>query len=480
MTPLIKILAGVIPGLVLVFPAIILLFLWWRRCRRRPQQQQVTSANAAAAAAPLPSEDGIQAAIDKFHSKSVAGDKNILRFHHLHPHQSQSQSQKPNIQHQPPLNWGWSQFVFVDRSSVPRSSPLWSLCARGDVVSLQQSPTMKPGTTAESMQSVRISPARPKSSGSSGSSGSSPLHAATDSFATTSCTRMSLPLPGPSLIGASFPQEAYFEITVTRLNCASGPKERLKDGAANDGDDDDRLKLIEQNHRRVQFEGETDTRRPPTTEHGPDNSLICLGLTRGGSAETKLIPGTYPGSIGFRSNGSVCLDGIKLVSESNRTGWATVGRVIGCGFSPSKKKVFFTVDSELVHVIRCHSEAYKSPLYPILSANSEVTVQVNLGQAAFKYVPANAHRTDNPCFLPTTTPSYMSCQSVGGAYEDSREFFSIRMPDTECFDHAASAKSPGITTSIKKGSKSRHDGDADGVIADVDKDFDLFEIALNY
>ncbi|KAJ6806130.1 uncharacterized protein M6B38_177560 [Iris pallida] len=479
MTPLIKILAGVVPGVALLSLSILL--FWWRRRRQqpRPQQQLISSANAAGLAVPSPSQDGFQSAIDKFRNRS---NKNSLHFQQLNPKQNIQQQQQQQEEVPPHFSWdahprlisevvdhGWSQFVFADRSSVPRSSPLWSLCASCDSGWPQESQQISwevQANTSEFMQTARISPLRTKKTASS-STNSSPLFPI-DSSA-TSCTRMSLPLPGPPLIGSSFPQEAYFEISITQLqppNQPSGPRRRLKDGDASDGDDD-RLKLIDQNPSKVHSDGRIESNySPTTTEVKPNKPLICLGLTRGGSTETRLIPGTYPGSIGFQSNGSVYLDGLHLVSESNKTEWATVDKVIGCGFSPSRKKVYFTIDSELVHVIRCNSEVYKSPLYPILASNSDVTIVVNLGQVAFKYVPANSHRTANPCFL-QSSPSY-SCHSVG-AYEDSREFFSVGMQDAECSDYAAANGKSNSKGSTKSSKRIKYNWDEESVNLDVDK-----------
>ncbi|KAF5195337.1 hypothetical protein FRX31_015075 [Thalictrum thalictroides] len=78
--------------------------------------------------------------------------------------------------------------------------------------------------------------------------------------------------------------------------------------------------------------------------------LVSLGLSVRGSYPRRL-PGSYPGSIGFNSNGSVYIDGIKIVFETEKAELGSTDRVIGCGFDPGQKKVFFTVDSELVHVV---------------------------------------------------------------------------------------------------------------------------------
>ncbi|KAJ4952299.1 hypothetical protein NE237_029131 [Protea cynaroides] len=140
----------------------------------------------------------------------------------------------------------------------------------------------------------------------------------------------------------------------------------------------------------------------------------------GGGFLLKELPGSHLGSIGFNSTGSLFLDGIKLVFEAEKTEWESKGKVISCGFDPSQKKVFCTVDSELVHVINCKSEEFSNPLYPTIAANVNITVMVNFGQSAFKYSPANAQRTPNPCFI---CPPKGSPGVVG--YEDSRDLFSM-------------------------------------------------------
>ena len=126
--------------------------------------------------------------------------------------------------------------------------------------------------------------------------------------------------------------------------------------------------------------------------------------------------------IGFGS-------GIKLVFESEREEWGRAEKVIGCGFDPKQKKVFFTVDSELVHVIHCKSEEFGSPLYPTLAANADVTVLVNLGQSMFKYI--TAQRTPNPCFVSQLVNAAGGFH--GNGYEDSRELFSMGMIDSQWF-----------------------------------------------
>jgi hypothetical protein len=126
-----------------------------------------------------------------------------------------------------------------------------------------------------------------------------------------------LPLPGPPLGNSSFPQEAYFEITV--LYCHSNDQESV--GKAKEGE---RAKLIqEKSNGKANSESlvhVNSSHRISKIEElklaGKDDCqgsavLLSVGLTIGGSLPLKL-PGSYPGSIGFNSNGSLYLDG-KLI-----------------------------------------------------------------------------------------------------------------------------------------------------------------------
>lgn len=152
--------------------------------------------------------------------------------------------------------------------------------------------------------------------------------------------------------------------------------------------------------------------------------------------------------------------------ESEAAQWNGVNKVIGLGYNPSKQMVFLTIDSELVRVIHCNSDIYKHPLYPVISANTEVMVLINLGQSAFKYAPANARRTTNPCFIRSSPDVTVS--TIAGNYEDSRELFSVGRLESDWYDIMMKSKNKGSTkTSV---------GNGDESIADADSD--LFEISL--
>ncbi|KAL1534168.1 hypothetical protein AAHA92_30387 [Salvia divinorum] len=202
--------------------------------------------------------------------------------------------------------------------------------------------------------------------------------------------RAALPLPGPQFAYTSFPKEAYFEIRV------------LPDhGEVKD-------KITQEKLGEVEVEDES--------------FLVSIGLIGGSDSHFPLNnPGTFLGSVGLDSTGSVYLDGTKLVGRSENGEWGRAENVIGCGFDPLQKKVFFTLNSKLVYEIRCKREEFGHPLYPTLAANGDVSVVVNLGQSPFKFDPANSRRTRNPCFM-----SKNASTNATPCYElDSQELFSM-------------------------------------------------------
>ncbi|CAI0449431.1 unnamed protein product [Linum tenue] len=213
-----------------------------------------------------------------------------------------------------------------------------------------------------------------------------------------SVIRTALPLPGPS---PAFPQEAYFEVTISYSRGGSGGGEEQSQrsrssSAAGKGDallhvsSSQRINRIEE--LRVSSGGKDENRG--------DGVAVAVGLSVGGGFPPFKLPGSYHGSIGFNSNGSVYLDGLKLAFEtepSSSSEWArSDNRVIGCGYDPRQKKVFFTVDGDLVHVIHCKADEFGTPLYPTIAANSDAVAVVNLGQSAFSYAPAKRPEDSEP------------------------------------------------------------------------------------
>ncbi|KAK9028722.1 hypothetical protein V6N11_025869 [Hibiscus sabdariffa] len=288
------------------------------------------------------------------------------------------------------------------------------------------------------------------------------------SMAASSVIRTALPLPGPPLGNSAFPQEAYFEIKISYCHeddyNSSG---KLKEG--------EKTKLIHENsnptphseslvHVMINSHDISKIKELKSTSKDDGKGgavMLSVGLTAGGY-NPLMLPGTYPGSIGFNSDGSVYLDGIKLVFGSEKEDWGKADKVIGCGFDPRQKKVFFTLDSELVHVINCKSEEFGTPLYPTIAANDDVLVVINFGQSAFAYGPANGQRTPNPCFI---GPLVNSPAALG--YEDSRELFSMGRIDSQWLNRCTTKGSHnnGINSSAMG--------------FDEESEADLFEIVLD-
>ncbi|KAF6151506.1 hypothetical protein GIB67_016318 [Kingdonia uniflora] len=346
---------------------------------------------------------------------------------------------------------GWARFAFTSTfmtSSPSTRSMFLGLCVSGDDGGEREaniSWEVCPGS-ADFMQKIRLNPGLKR----------------TNTNTPLGVIKTSLPLPGPPLEN-SFPQEAYFEITIlsSQLEGTQGSNS-VKEG--------ERTKLIQQvvdvNAQVVLLDHVPSKNRVCESKLGnkEEGRTVAVGLTVGNSPPSKL-PGSYYGSIGFYSNGSVYLDGIKLVSETQKAEWGTTEKVIGCGFDPRQRRVFFTVDLEVVHIINCKSKEFTSPLYPTLAANVDITVLVNLGQSTFKYDPANAHRTPNPCFV----GSKGNDRDATLGYEDSRELFSMGRIDSQW-----------LNRSTPKSSRN-YNGSGDNASIDIyeESDGDLFEIVLD-
>ncbi|XP_076917278.1 uncharacterized protein LOC143577296 [Bidens hawaiensis] len=226
---------------------------------------------------------------------------------------------------------GWSRFAFTEyvSSSSTRSNRflLGSLgsCVAGDVDDVETSWEVCPGS-ADSMQKIRLN------------------SGLVNNIKTTcSVIKSALPLPGPTLGNSyPFPQEAYFEITILSGCENEGGFDVNVKGRVNSGEGEN-IKLIQEHGldvRDLHVNVEELRGRSCTKEIVEGVVMMSVGLTGGGSLPVKL-PGSYPGSVGFNSDGSIYLDGIKLVSESNIERWERSDKVIGCGYNPSQKKVFF-------------------------------------------------------------------------------------------------------------------------------------------
>ncbi|XVF39887.1 hypothetical protein PTKIN_Ptkin01aG0069100 [Pterospermum kingtungense] len=408
----------------------------------------------------------------------------IVRLHQASLHHQQGDSDRKKrgnyyvfrrgVSAKPLFNWadhpslitdavenGWSRFGFTGYMSSPSTrSSLLGLCAAGDYGrgnDVEINWEVSQGS-ADFMQKIRLN------------CGSKKGALAHHSMAAASVIRTALPLPGPPLGNSAFPQEAYFEITI--LYCRGENHDssgKLKEG--------EKTKLIQENsNQKANSESLAhvmisshdinkmeELKLATKDDHGKGEAvMLSVGLTAGGSLPLKL-PGTYPGSIGFNSDGSVYLDGIKLVFESEKEDWGKTEKVIGCGFDPRQKKVFFTLDSELIHVINCKSEEFGTPLYPTLAANNDVLVLVNFGQSAFAYAPANGQRTPNPCFIGPLVNS----PAAALGYEDSKELFSMGRIDSQWLSRSTTKGGYNNGTNYPTGE------------FDEESEADLFEIVLD-
>ncbi|XP_045804308.1 uncharacterized protein LOC123897634 [Trifolium pratense] len=436
MTQWLHIHVAVVASLIGCFSTLLFVFIW-RLCHDKKDEKKFVESNS------LTRIESHERRFDQRIKKKGYGRKDLFSWID-HPYLASDAVEN-----------GWSRFAFIIYNSSismsskkSTSSTLLGACVSGEYGienEAEISWEVCQGSN-EFMQKIRLNPG---------------LKMCLNNTFTTSVAsviRTSLPLPGPSLGNHAFPQEAYFEITVL-YSCGGDDHELVgrKEGEKtkllieDSSNDEGGLKSVEE----MKVEGK---------ESGKSGSvMLSLGLTAGESVPLR-VPGTYPRSIGFNSNGSVFLDGMKLVFESDKAQWVGTDTVIGCGFDPRKRKVFFTLDSELVHVIHCQTEEYSTPLYPTLTANIDIMVLVNFGQIAFKYAPANAQRTPNPCFI---APLVHSPGATLG-FDDSKELFSMGRID-----------SPWQNQSATKGN--HNNGNNNNVAFDFDEESeaDLFEIVLD-
>ncbi|KAK3154628.1 hypothetical protein QOZ80_2BG0193020 [Eleusine coracana subsp. coracana] len=486
-------------------------FLVYRR-RNRPRNAPPELPDSAPAAGgdgePMASP-GLGKLNMRYSATSARAGLRFQQLHHNHGHVTRHRG--GGAQQQGPFQWadhprlvteaaenGWAQFVFAvapprTRSSAS-SSPLWGTCPACDAGTsrdMADAAWEVPAGSSDRMQAVRLNPAAVAAASSAAAASSkkwllpgsiiaSPLRggdadAGNNNHPTAPLcfARMSLPLPGPPLAGAPFPQDAYFEVTIIYLNTnkrpewsASRASRRGKDGAS----ESDRVKLI--SFAAHGTDPVQENRAPAAKDdHQEKHKVMSMGLAAASAVPSRpSLAGTYASSIGFHSNGAVYLDGMKLVYESEKSSWAGVDKVVGCGFDPAKRKVFFTVDGHLVHAVSCNAEAFSSPLYPVLASSFDVMALVNLGQGKFRYAPANAWRTANPCFVRAASGG--DGRGSGGSQlglgldfdDDSGDLFSMGRVDSGWME-------------ASRMSKSRKEGS--GVPAgDLDAESDLFEISL--
>lgn len=294
--------------------ATFIILILWRRCCFRKSKETLVDTNTRT--------ESLQAGIAKLHREGL--------HHHLHQVDLDTKRVgnyymfQRGVSGKPLFSWsehpslitdavenGWSRFAFTGymSSSSTRSSRLLGLCAVGDVRGDEEPESsweVSQGS-ADYMQKIRLNSGLKKV-----------LNIGNPSMAAASVIRTSLPLPGPPLGNSSFPQEAYFEITI--LYCRSdeyesssingkvkeGEKTKLIQEKSNAKANSESLLHITSSHRNNKVNEEL---KLAVKDDGKGEAvMLSVGLTAGGSIPLKL-PGSYPGSIGFSSNGSVYLDG---------------------------------------------------------------------------------------------------------------------------------------------------------------------------
>uniref|UniRef100_A0A803NF08 Uncharacterized protein n=1 Tax=Chenopodium quinoa TaxID=63459 RepID=A0A803NF08_CHEQI len=184
---------------------------------------------------------------------------------------------------------GWSRFAFnshVSSSPSVRSSLFGSLRLTGDFYSSREnsSSSINNSTSINEVEesweigSGSVDFMQKLSFKIKGLNHGGGAVAASLSSVAKSVGRMALPLPGPPMV-QSFPQEAYFEINV-----------------------------LNSNEDNVKFTGEGEKTKLLFQRSFSSTASSGIGLSVGGFVTTR-IPGSYPGSIGFNSDGSVFLGG---------------------------------------------------------------------------------------------------------------------------------------------------------------------------
>jgi len=123
--------------------------------------------------------------------------------------------------------------------------------------------------------------------------------------------------------------------------------------------------------------------------------------------------------------------------------------------------------------VSCNAEAFSSPLYPVLASSFDVMALVNLGQGKFRYAPANARRTANPCFVRAASAVDDARGGSGGSmgldFDDSGELFSMGRVDSGWLE----------TAKVSRSRKESIGGSgAASVVGDPEAESDLFEIPL--
>eukprot|EP00250_Pteridium_aquilinum_P008332 c17859_g1_i1 orf=646-2202(-) len=382
---------------------------------------------------------------------------------------------------------GWGAFAFTYTcSTCPVPVNFWEMCTScSHKHEYEPNIIWEMGGGSEYMQKLWLNPGM--------------LPKKENFIALVQALQASLPLPGPPLGSNSFPQEAYFEVTILAEGCEYNAEasqsslaeyehgkliskhllagEHLSSDMTTSFsigmlDDNGEQQLTKETSRssklgealhslssHVEF-SKFSTKENPL---GDNLQVLAVGLAAGGAPPFRL-PGCDVGSVGFHSNGRVYLNGDLHGDQEPKVpamklSWGVVKTTVGCGFDPRLKKVFFTVDGERVYELMTSSNEFGNPLYPTVAANYDVTLLVNFGQSPFDYALANAYRVSDPCFRRPFSRSLKN----GSMNEDSGDLFSMGRIDSQWF--------MGIQSPGSEDVQHRH------VFSEAESD--LFEIVLD-
>ncbi|KAH0683971.1 hypothetical protein KY290_022607 [Solanum tuberosum] len=205
---------------------------------------------------------------------------------------------------------GWSRFAFTSfaPSSSIRSSARSIL---GSCVGENDMSWEICQDSSDFMQKIRFN------------SGIRKLNKSSKFMSASSVVKTCLPLPGPHLGNSSFPQESYFEITILPWNQDNNVEVMGK--AKEDKLDLEKIKLIREDSSNSKANSESLVHVTSSSNHRGNGHqkiqeskenlrsdefiVLSIGLTSAGGSLPLKLPGSYQGSIGFNSNGSVFLDG---------------------------------------------------------------------------------------------------------------------------------------------------------------------------
>lgn len=300
------------------------------------------------------------------------------------------------------LEHGWAAFAFSYATSAMTSllaDQMWEICSTCNAMKFFP-PEIT--WTEDCLQQIRLNPGvRSNKDG---------------CVLPVQALQTALPVPGPLLGPVPYPQEAYFEMVVWNemsSECSSmAGSERVKliaktvtasDRYRQNGDHGE--VVDEKDLSSKEGEQEEEEEGEKGDEEVDWDELLSVGLA-GAEAPPFRLLGFDPGSVGFLSADGQCYvngmpysqQGRDMTPPTKGRPWGAVGKTtVGCGFDPKLKRVYFTINGELVHEAFLKSPDFANPLYPTIASNYDVTVLVNLGQRIFEYVPANVTRVANPC-----------------------------------------------------------------------------------